>query len=138
MSALDAVGAIDDLYRRAVADSDAVTEAMLAGWMEESAESLAGDREQAKAMRRAVRTARKLAAYWSERDADSLPHWRNGVDEALGGRGWQAQLDVLRAGLETRPDPELFAAVQERHRAVHFTEWMEGVGFEEWLETRSD
>jgi hypothetical protein len=88
-------------------------------------------------MRRAIRTARKLAKYWTEHDPDRLPDWRNGVDEALGGQGWQAQLDIMRAALESGPDSELFAQVRQRHRAVHFSEWMEGVSYEEWLESRS-
>ncbi len=31
---------------------------------------------------------------------------------------------------------EVFAAMKERHRAVHFTEWMEGMSYEEWLAER--
>ena len=38
--------------------------------------------------------------------------------------------------LDKAPDPEVFDLVKERHRIVHFTEWMEGVSYEEWLEGR--
>lgn len=137
MSVFDAVNRIDDLYRQAVVEPGDVSELRLAGWIEEAGEGVGRNREQAKALRRAVRTARKLAAYWRDRDPSSLPDWRNGVDEALGGRGWQAQLDLLQAALQARPDAEVFAAVRDRHRAVHFAEWMEGVSYEEWLEARS-
>ncbi|MEE9299411.1 MAG: hypothetical protein V3V29_10320 [Acidimicrobiia bacterium] len=136
MRAFDAVDRIDDLFRQAIEQSDDVSEPMLAGWLEDGVEMVGHDREQAKALRRAVRTARKLAGYWLEHDPGALPHWRNGVDEALGGRGWQSQLDLLRAALESTPDPEVFEAVRERHRAVHFTEWMEAVTYEEWLASR--
>ena len=113
-----------------------VGERLLAEWAETVAESTGNDREQAKVVRRAIRTARKLARYWAEHDAATLPDWRNGVDEALGGRGWQAQLDSLRIALEQAPDPDLFDLVKTHHRIVHFSEWMEDVNFEEWLEGR--
>jgi len=127
---------IDDLYRRAVEHPEQIDDPALIEWTESTREIAGHDRNQAKVVRRAIRTARKLARYWSERDPSTLPDWRNGVDEALGSQGWQAQLDTLRFSLEQRPDPELFERVKERHRLVHFTEWMEGVSYEEWLEGR--
>lgn len=133
MSALDAAAQVDDLYRRAVEDPGSIDDHSLGEWMEGAGESVAGDREQAKALRRAVRNARKLATYWTERDGVSLPDWRNGVDEALGGRGWEPQLDLLKNEWDQSPSATLFEALKDRHRAVHFTEWMEGVGYEEAL-----
>ena len=38
--------------------------------------------------------------------------------------------------VEVDPDPETFEAVRDRHRQVHFTEWMEGVTYEEWSSER--
>jgi hypothetical protein len=134
VSALDAARLVDDLYRRAVEDPGAIDEPLLIEWMEQAAETVAGDREQGKVLRKAVRTARKLARYWSERDASVLPDWRNGVDEPLGSRGWQCQLDVVMTALATAPDPDLFEAAKHWHRAATFTEWMEGVDYEEWRE----
>lgn len=134
MNADVVVAQIDDLYRRAVEDPSAVDDRSLADWADSAAESTGPDRDAAKALRRAVRTARKLARYWSQHDAAGLPTWRNGVDEALGGLGWRAQLDLLAAVLARHPDSMLFEQVKERHRAVHFSEWMEGVTYEEWLE----
>ena len=133
MSALDAVRLLDDLYRRAVEDPDAVDDPLLVEWMEEAGEAVHGDREQAKVLRKAVRTARKLARYWVERGPAELPDWRNGVDEALGGRGWQSQLDLVMNELAARPDSELFETAKYLHRSVTFTEWMEGISYDEWL-----
>jgi hypothetical protein len=127
---------IDDLYRRAVEHPTEVDETVLIEWAETAAETSGHDRDQAKVVRRAIRTARKLVRYWTEHDPSVLPDWHNGVDEALGSQGWRAQLDTLRFSLEKTPDPEVFDLVKERHRIVHFTEWMEGVGYEEWLEGR--
>lgn len=134
MSALDAVRQVDDLYRRAIESPSSIDDPVLEEWMGQAAEAVHGDREQAKVLRKAVRTARKLARYWSEHDADALPDWRNGVDEALGGRGWQCQLDLVMNALESDPDSELFEAAKHWHRAATFTEWMEGVEYEEWMQ----
>jgi hypothetical protein len=127
---------IDRLYERAVVDAAVVDDGFLADWSETAFESIGGDKELAKAIRRAIRTGRKLARYWAERDPAGLPDWRNGVDEALGGLGWQAQFDLLLAALNRDPDPMVFEEVKARHRSVHFTEWMEDVTFEEWLSDR--
>ena len=127
---------IDQLYRRAVERGAEVTEPALIEWAEQVAGVVGSDRDLARATRRAIRTARKLAKYWIENDPDRLPDWHNGVDEALGGQGWQAQLEIMRAALESSPDSELFEQVRQRHRAVHFSEWMEGVTYEEWLASR--
>jgi len=127
---------IDNLYRRAVEHPGDIDEPVLIEWVESVAESAYAERETAKVIRRTVRTARKLARYWAKGSPGNLPDWRNGIDEALGGQGWVAQLDALMLGLEHRPDPALFDLVKERHRMVHFTEWMEGVSYGEWLRSR--
>lgn len=135
MSALDAAELVDGLYRRAILSQGEVDDAALAEWMEEAFEAVGHDRVQAKALRAAVRVARKLSAYYSVPRA-SLPDWRNGVDEVLGARGWEPQLDLVRHEFATAPGPDLFEEMKERHRAVHFTEWMEGVSFEAWSASR--
>ena len=137
MSASSLAVDIDELYQRAVQDPESIGEPFLVEWMERMAEATAHDRQHAKAIRRALRTSRKLAVYWAERDPARLPDWRHGVDEVLGGRGWQAQLDIVMSALKAAPDPHLFDEAKERSRAVHFTEWMEGVSYEEWLRERN-
>ena len=83
MSALDAVELVDSLYRRAVESPTSIDESMLAEWMEEALESISHDPVQVKALRQAVRLARKMAARF-ELEPRRFPDWRNGVDEALG------------------------------------------------------
>jgi hypothetical protein len=137
VSAVDAASWVDDLYRRAVESPSDIDDRALADWMFEAAELLGRpDKATARVLRRVVRDGRKLAAYWSQRDGAALPDWRNGVDEALGSRGWQPQLDLVSAALEEAPDPGLFEEMRARFRAVHFQPWMEGIGYEEWLEQR--
>lgn len=130
MSALSALGLVDDLYRTAITDPAAIDDALLADWMEQATETVAYDREQVKVLRRVIRHARKLAAGVPGRSG--FPDWRNGVDDVLGARGWEPHLDLVRNELATAPGPELYETVKTWHRAVHFTEWMEGVSYEEW------
>lgn len=124
----------DDLFRSAVTDPAAIDDRLLEDWMAEAV-SQAGEplsRQAVRALRRCVRNARKLAAYWADRDRNALPDWRNGVDEALGSTGWEPQLELARQALEADPSPDAFAEVKRLHRAVHFTPWMEGVAFDEY------
>lgn len=131
MSALETLELVDGLYRSAILEPATIDDPSLAEWMEAAAESVALDREQIKVLRKVVRHARKLAATFSSRRAE-FPDWRHGVDEVLGARGWEPHLDLVRRELASHPSEEVFAAVKQWHRAVHFTEWMEGVPFEEW------
>lgn len=138
MSAVAAAALVDDLWERAVTAPLTLDESTLAGWLSE-ASALLGDRvpkEPGRILRKAVRLARKLAAYWQAHDPTTLPDWRNGVDEALGALGWEPQLDLARWSLHEAPDAESFDEVKRRFRAVHFTPWMEGVSYEEWLQGR--
>jgi hypothetical protein len=132
VSAIAAAALVDDLYRQAVITPGAIDEATLTEWMEQAMEAVTYHRAMARPLRAAVRHARRLASRL-DGSGQRFPDWRNGVDQVLGTRGWEPQLDLVRLGLEQSPDPEVFAAVKERHRAVHFTEWMEGVEYEEWL-----
>lgn len=131
MSALDAAALVDALYRRAVESPHEIDDAALEEWMAEAAEAIAHDRTLIRPLRAAVRFGRKLAAYCTSRGSH-FPDWSNGVDEALGTRGWEPQLDLVRHELESTPTADAFEAMKVRHRAVHFTEWMEGLSFDEW------
>jgi hypothetical protein len=126
----------DRLYRRAIESPGDIDDTALAEWMGEAAEVVGNDRDLGRALRKAVRSARKLARYFGTKPAQ-LPDWRNGVDEALGSRGWEPQLELVRGELSASPSEEAFLEVKARHRAVHFTEWMEGVSFADWLESSS-
>lgn len=138
--ALAVVAAMDDLYRRAAAEPDAASEEMLAGWLEEVLVTLPApvDKELARRVRRAARLAGRLGRYWADPDraAHRPADWRQAVDAALGSRGWEPSLEVARLGLEAEPSPALFEEVRRRWPQVHFSPWMEGMGYEEWLRGR--
>jgi hypothetical protein len=134
VSSLALAGSVDDLYRRAILAPSAVDEIALADWMEGAGELLGGapDRATGRILRRVVRDARKLAVYWAERDGSSLPDWRNGVDEALGSRGWEPQLDLVAADVEASRDRATFDEMHVRYRAVHFRPWLDGISWDDW------
>jgi hypothetical protein len=134
VNALALAGSVDDLYRRAILLPAAVDDIALSDWMEGAGELLGGppDRATGRILRRVVRDARKLVAYWSERDGPALPDWRNGVDEALGSRGWEPQLDLVASAVEGSRDRTTFDEMHLRYRAVHFRPWLDGISWEEW------
>jgi hypothetical protein len=119
------VRAVDGLYERAVLDAASIDDDTLGRWLEDLAASMEPpvDKEVARLLRKAARTARRIARHWADRDTGALPDWRNGVDDALGSQGWRVQLDLARRGLALDPDQELYEEARERYRAVHFTEW---------------
>ncbi len=132
--ALGLVAAMDRLYQSVVADPDRWGETELAGW---AADLLDGTgpmpRDWAREVRRVVRLAVKLGRHRRTAGGPPPAEWRGAVDAALGGRGWAPSLQIARLGLASAPSPELFDLVRERFRVAHFTHWMEGVEYEDWL-----
>ena len=125
MSALHAAALVDDLYRAAITAPASLDDSYLAEWMEQAAEAAAYDRAQMAPLRAAVRLARKMARRLGDTPG-RYPDWKIGVDDLVGSRGWEPQLDLVKRGLLLDDSPEVVAAMRERHRAVHFTEWDPG------------
>lgn len=123
---------LDDLFRHIVTAPADWGEEELASWASEALDSADLDRDAARYVRRALTKARRLHRYWLDRPADP-DDWHMRVDEALGSRGWEPSLQLARWGLERDPDPELFEEVRVRFRWVHFTEWIDGVTYEDWI-----
>jgi hypothetical protein len=133
---LGVVPLAEDLFRRAVMASARIDDRTLEDWMTDASTTAGAppSRGAARAIRRCARNARKLAAYWADHDPGPLVDWRNGVDEALGSRGWEPLLELARTALDEDPSPDGFEEVKRLHRATHFTPWMEGISFAEWEE----
>lgn len=133
--ALELLGAFDRLFEGAVLDPSSWDDRAFAEWMEAvilDGESL--DRDALKIVRRAVRRAQRLQRYWLQR-AEGPDDWRMRVDETLGSAGWRPALDLAEWGMERDPEPELFAEMAERFRAVNFTPLP--LTFEEWVQRSS-
>lgn len=142
MSLLSVVESLDHVYERVLADPTGVRDAELISWVGEALSALEPpvDKRVAREARRVARLARRLAVFWSdpERIERRPEDWRSGVDEALGSRGWQPTLDIVRFGLDEDPSPELFEEMQFRFAVVHFRPWLEGIDYESYLASRED
>jgi hypothetical protein len=139
---LSVVESLDHVYERVLADPGGVRDAELITWVGEALAALEPpvDKRIAREARRVARLARRLQAFWSDPARPGRPpdDWRSGVDEALGSRGWQPTLDIIRFGLETDPSPGLFEEMQFRFAMVHFRPWLEGIDYESYLASRDD
>jgi len=140
-SLLSVVEALDHVYERVIADPD-VRDGDLLSWVLEAVSSLEQpvDKRIAREARRVGRMARRLAEFWTrpEMEGKVPDDWRSAVDEALGSRGWQPTLDIIRFGLETDPSEELFEEMQFRFAVVYFRPWMEGIDYASYLASRED
>ncbi len=140
-SLLSLVEGLDHVYERVVADPE-VRDGDLMSWVGEALAVLEPpvDKRVAREARRVARLARRLAQFWTRPEmAGKQPDdWRSAVDEALGSRGWQPTLDIIRYGLETDPSPELFEEMQFRFAVVHFRPWLEGIDYVSYLASRDD
>ena len=140
-SLMSVIESLDSIYERVIADPD-VRESDLLSWVNEALYSLERpvDKRITREARRIARLGRRLAEFWSrpEMQGKAPEDWRSAVDEALGSRGWQPTLDIIRFGLETNPTSELFDEMQYRFAVVHFRPWLEGIDFESYMASRED
>ncbi len=133
-------GAVDDLYRDVVMEPGRWSDAAFAEWLEAlSLDQESIDRDQAKQLRRAVRSATKLQSFWSAADANSKrePSWRARVDVAVGVPAWRPGLELSMIELEASPSAERFGDTRARFRVVNGTTWLEGTSFDGWLAAKS-
>ena len=139
---LSVVASLENDYERVIADPAGVRDGDLFSWVGEALKALEPpvDKRVAREARRVARLARRLAAFWADEDrSDKIPDdWRRAVDEALGSRGWQPTLDIIRHGLDTEPSYELFEEMQFRFAVVHFRPWLEGIDYESYLVAREN
>lgn len=130
----------EQLYADVVLSPGDWNDQRFAEWAEEVAsDGAVGDRDGVRLLRRVIRAAARLQAFWVVEDAsrpDDHGDWRTRVDIALGARAWRPVLDLAMHALESHPSPELFEMVKERFPVVTSQRWMEGVGYEEWLAER--
>lgn len=128
----------EELYRDVVVSPEDWPPERVAEWADDAVADGEGfDRETAKLLRRVVRAAVRLGAFWGS-GQEGLPDdhgdWRTRVDIAAGNRAWRPVLDLARHGLDVDPSPDLFASVKELFAVVTSQRWMEGVEYSEWLE----
>ena len=128
---------IDQLYEVSVTEPDRCTEQFYVDWADEVAAGEGVDKRCARSIRRALSMARRLAAFWLERDMGSAPEdWRARVDVALGPRAWRPQLELAEYLLERDGSARAFDVVSGLFPVVNNQPYLDGITFEEWSEGR--
>lgn len=130
------LGEVDTLFESAVTSPEDLTEQMISDWFEGIAVTTDLDKHTAKLLRRLVRTAQKLAAFWGSDSRADNPDldWRTRVDIAMGPRAWRPVLDLSQHLLELEPTEEVYDSVSSLFRVVYGEKWLEGMSFDEWMQ----
>ena len=129
--------AIDNLYASVVTNPETWNDQAFGDWANEALlEATDLSRPALREIRRCVRAAQKLQAFWAGGEQVVADHddWRSRVDIALGPRAWRPTLDLARCGLAEAPCEELFEEVKARFAVVNSQRWMDGIRYEEWLQ----
>lgn len=128
---------IDLLYERSVMSPHSMTDQSFVDWMENIALGQDIDRVSAKYVRRCLQSSRKLAAFWRNAQAEVglTPDWRARVDVALGSRAWRPQLELARHLLDKTATEEMFGHVVALFRVVANEPFLDGISYEDWLDT---
>jgi len=126
---------VESLFAESVMVPEALTEQAITDWFEGVAATSDLDKQTAKLLRRLVRTAQRLAVFWTSdaRVSDASLGWRTRVDIAMGPRAWRPVLDLSQHLLEEQPDEKTFDEVADLFRIVNGEVWLEGISYREWL-----
>ena len=134
---LSTLRSIESLYEAVVNSPDNWGEQAFVDWANDTlGEAVELPREAIREVRRSLRSAQKLQAFWASSASAVSDHddWRSKVDIALGPKAWRPTLDLARIGLDDSPCEEIFLEVKERFSVVNSERWMEGISFEDWSE----
>ncbi|MFV2000336.1 MAG: hypothetical protein ACC654_08255 [Acidimicrobiia bacterium] len=134
MSAL--LDSVDVLYRGVVSEPGEWNDQRFEDWANSLGESSALDKASSKYVRRVMTSARKLRTFWLSQPGSQEDDWRSRVDLALGNRAWRPVLDLSMHELEKDPSYELFERTSDLFRSVNHEPYLDGIGFDAFLETR--
>jgi len=129
----------EELYAGVCFEPEAWPDPSLQDWINGIAASGEIDKETAREVRRVLRSAQKLRKFWEGPTTDLPPDhgdFRTRVDIAVGAAAWRPLLAIARHGLATQPDAELFAQVKGLFRVVSGERWMDGIDYEDWLDSQ--
>lgn len=129
---------VDQLYELAVTSPSSLNDQKIHDWSDGVTGGYEIDRIDAKLIRRCVTVARKLAVFWSARDAgrDDPAEWHSRVDLALGVKAWRPQLELAQHLLETSPDDATYRKAGQLFRIVNHEPFLDGMSYEAWCEAR--
>jgi hypothetical protein len=132
----DRVAAVESLYEAVVTDPERWNEQMFVDWMDTIDTDGSLTRAEAKFIRRALRVAETLRAFWFEaRDRPDLG-WESRVDLALGPKAWRPVLDLAESQLSTSRTEECFQDVVRLFPLVNGGGFLDGIDFDEWTQAQ--
>jgi len=134
MSAL--LDSVDELFRGVVTEPGEWNDQRFDDWASSLGESSALDKTSSKYVRRVMTSARKLRTFWLSQPGVRQDDWRSRVDVALGNRAWRPVLDLSMYELHRDPSYELFERTSDLFRSVNHEPFLDGAGFEAYLETK--
>ncbi len=131
----DFAEATDILYRSVVMEPEQWSDVSFADWASALSDGGPPSREESRQIRRALRIAVKLQAFWGSASQAQLAErdWRARVDLAVGVPAWRPPLALAELSFDRHPTNEAFYAVAERFPVVHNQPFLGGASFEEWL-----
>ncbi len=138
MSSGTVLVAVDALYESVVFTPERWNQQAFADWAASIASEVPDiDRESGRELRRAMRIAVKLRAFWSSPEAARQTReadWRARVDLAVGAPAWRPTLALARKEFENHPSEESFNEVRDRFRLVNNQPWLDGATYAEWAD----
>lgn len=131
------VAAVEVLYQAVVTDPARWNEQMFAEWADAVASDGAVSRQEAKYVRRALRVAQTLHAFWLEIEDRPDLGWESRVDLALGLKAWRPVLALAEIQLATSPSEGSFEDVAKLFPLVNNQEFLDGIDYDAWQQTQT-
>ena len=132
----DRVQAVESLYEAVVMDPERWNEQMFIDWTDSVDSDGSLSKVEAKSVRHALRTAQKLRTFWLDSPDRPDLAWVSKVDLALGPKAWRPVLELAKIQLHHSRCEDSFADVARLFPLVNSEDYLDGIGFDEWIRTQ--
>ena len=133
----DRVAAVESLYEAVVTDPARWNEQMFVDWADAVDSDGSLTKLEAKYVRRALRVAQTLRSFWFETQSRPDIGWESQVDLALGPKAWRPILGLAEIQLNNSRNEECFQDVARLFPLVNSEDFLDGIDFDEWIQTQS-
>jgi hypothetical protein len=131
------VSTVEALYEAVATDPASWNEQMFVDWMDAVVSDGPVSKDEAKYVRRALRIAQRLHAFWVDAPVRPDLGWESRVDLALGPKAWRPVLELAETQLRNTRSEEAFTDVACLFPLVNGDEFLEGMNFEDWRDSQS-
>ena len=131
------VSTVEALYEAVVTDPGSWNEQMFVDWADSAVSDGPVSKDEAKYVRRALRIAQKLRAFWADAPVRPDLGWESRVDLALGPKAWRPVLELAEAQLRSKRSEEAFTDVASLFPLVNGDEFLDGRSFDEWRDSQA-